>query len=252
MGWAVLLLALVVADSPADKPKDAKAEPSKKAADSPKPEAKDSDTPKPKRVIDRSYVPAVGDRAVLYAEDEKGEPLFLWASATPGGFKEYIKALGVEDEKRTEELEKQGTAIEMDDETPVVVLGIETIVAPVNAQQFVSETAASVRVLDGPNKGKVLLTPLELVTRLKTAADAPKGKRSAARKKAQKPKAADATVKPVDRAARAASQLRAAQNLEKAGKSAGALEFYRKIVKDYPGTPQAKTAAARIEALGGK
>ena len=48
---------------------------------------------------------------------------------------------------------------------------------------------------------------------------------------------------------RAASSLRLGQNLEKAGKTAGALDYYRRVVKDFPDTPSAKTAAARIKAL---
>jgi YHS domain-containing protein len=61
-----------------------------------------------------------------------------------------------------------------------------------------------------------------------------------------KGKAADAKGKA---AARAASQLRIAQNLEKSGKTAAALMYYKQIAKDYPGTAQAKTASARIKAL---
>lgn len=53
------------------------------------------------------------------------------------------------------------------------------------------------------------------------------------------------------KAARAASQLRLGQNLEKSGKTAAALQYYRQLVKDYPGTTEATTAAARIKALGG-
>ena len=60
------------------------------------------------------------------------------------------------------------------------------------------------------------------------------------------PKANDGKAKAVSRAA---SQLKIAQNLEKTGKTAAALKYYKQIVKDYPGTPQAKTAAARIKAL---
>jgi YHS domain-containing protein len=50
-------------------------------------------------------------------------------------------------------------------------------------------------------------------------------------------------------AARAATKLRLGQDLEKAGKTAPAIQFYREVVKDYPGTSQARTAAARIKAL---
>jgi YHS domain-containing protein len=51
--------------------------------------------------------------------------------------------------------------------------------------------------------------------------------------------------------ARASSLLRLGQNLEKSGKVAAALPYYRRIVKEYPGTASGKAAAARIKALGG-
>jgi hypothetical protein len=51
---------------------------------------------------------------------------------------------------------------------------------------------------------------------------------------------------------RAASLLQIAQNLEKNGRAAPALAYYRRIVKDYPNTPAAKTAAERVKALGGR
>lgn len=57
------------------------------------------------------------------------------------------------------------------------------------------------------------------------------------------------TGKPTTAASRAASLLRLAQNLEKARKIDAALTNYRQVVKTYPGTAAARTAAARIEAL---
>jgi YHS domain-containing protein len=50
-------------------------------------------------------------------------------------------------------------------------------------------------------------------------------------------------------ATRAATALRLAENLEKTGKADAALKSYRQIVKDYPGSRQAKTAAERVKAL---
>jgi hypothetical protein len=50
-------------------------------------------------------------------------------------------------------------------------------------------------------------------------------------------------------AVRAAGLLRIGQSLERSDKIAAALETYRRIVKDYPGTPAAKTSAERIKAL---
>lgn len=63
------------------------------------------------------------------------------------------------------------------------------------------------------------------------------------------PATAKATDTKAKAASRAASQLKIAENLEKAGKSAAALKYYKQIVKDYPNTPQATTASARIKAL---
>jgi TolA-binding protein len=39
------------------------------------------------------------------------------------------------------------------------------------------------------------------------------------------------------------------RNLEKAKKPSASLPYYRQVVKEYPDTPQAKEAAARIKAL---
>jgi hypothetical protein len=50
----------------------------------------------------------------------------------------------------------------------------------------------------------------------------------------------------------AATLLRAAQDLEEAGKTRGALDTYRRIIEGFPDTPQAKAAAARVAAMGGE
>jgi YHS domain-containing protein len=50
---------------------------------------------------------------------------------------------------------------------------------------------------------------------------------------------------------RAAALLRIAQNLAKDGKTDAALKNFQQIVKDFPGTPAAKTAADRIKVLDG-
>ena len=55
-----------------------------------------------------------------------------------------------------------------------------------------------------------------------------------------------------DAAAKSARELRLGQDLEKDKKTKLALDRYRAVVKDYPGTEAAKTAAARIKALGAK
>jgi YHS domain-containing protein len=50
-------------------------------------------------------------------------------------------------------------------------------------------------------------------------------------------------------AAKAATLLRLARTLERSGKTEQALANYRQVVKDYPDSPSAKTAADRIKAL---
>jgi hypothetical protein len=54
---------------------------------------------------------------------------------------------------------------------------------------------------------------------------------------------------PAKTAARAAIALRLAENLEKTGKTDAALKSYRQILKDYPGSAQAKVAAERVKVL---
>jgi hypothetical protein len=76
-----------------------------------------------------------------------------------------------------------------------------------------------------------------------TAADAEKvPKKSTAKKDREKPAASQPS-------SRSAGWLQIGQNLEKNGKTDAALGYYRRIVKEYPNTPAAKTAAQRIKAL---
>ena len=89
--------------------------------------------------------------------------------------------------------------------------------------------------------------------------DEPKAKKDAMPAKAStkakdaKPPADSKTAKAKDDpATKAARELQLGQNFEKGGKNALALDHYRTVVKDYPDTEAAKTAASRIKALEGK
>lgn len=55
-----------------------------------------------------------------------------------------------------------------------------------------------------------------------------------------------------DPASKAKSLLNTARNLEKNGQSARAVEYYRRIMKEFPGTPEADEARKRINELGRK
>jgi YHS domain-containing protein len=60
----------------------------------------------------------------------------------------------------------------------------------------------------------------------------------------------DSAKTPASKAtARAATLVRLGRALERSGKTEQALANYRQVVKDYPNTPSAKTAAERIKAL---
>ena len=63
------------------------------------------------------------------------------------------------------------------------------------------------------------------------------------------PKKDSAKTPPAKPAARAATLLRLGRTLERAGKTEQALSNYRQIVKNFPDTPSAKTAAERIKEL---
>jgi YHS domain-containing protein len=83
-----------------------------------------------------------------------------------------------------------------------------------------------------------------------TSKPAPKEKAAAP---ADEPVAEAKAAKPRDDSeAKASREVQLGQNFEKNGKNTLALDHYRKVVKDHPGTEAAKTAAARIKALEGK
>ncbi len=74
-----------------------------------------------------------------------------------------------------------------------------------------------------------------------------------AKAKEDKPSADSKTAKGKDDpATKAARELQLGQNFEKANKAKLALDHYKTVLKDYPDTEAAKTAAARIKALEGK
>jgi YHS domain-containing protein len=68
-------------------------------------------------------------------------------------------------------------------------------------------------------------------------------------KSAPKPRADTEAVPKPKGADRAATWLTSAQNLEKSGKAAAALVYYKRIVAEAPRSPQAATAASRIKAI---
>jgi hypothetical protein len=103
-----------------------------------------------------------------------------------------------------------------------------------------------VKAATAPNKDDGAFDGLtdEPKPQAKTAPRAKMAPKDAPKADAPKPAAPKSTD-----LSRAASLLRLGQNLEKLGKISGALGYYGRVVKEYPDTPHAQTAAARIKAL---
>jgi YHS domain-containing protein len=110
---------------------------------------------------------------------------------------------------------------------------------------FANDVAASDVEARGNSAPKPTRSTGPAAQRPPAAVGKPSDSKDAARG-AQKADAAKARTKP---AARAATLLQLGQNLEKSGKPSAALDYYRRIAKEFPDTPSAKTATQRIKAL---
>jgi hypothetical protein len=120
---------------------------------------------------------------------------------------------------------------------------------------------AQVKVAAGEAKGKVLYVAADEVVRYQAAPATPEpgGARKAGKTKNTKAKKSapggaakakgTAAKTAADPGARASSLLKLGQSLEKAGKTAGAIEFYRQVLKEFPESTAAKVAGERLRAL---
>lgn len=199
-------------------------------------------------VPDESYVPNVGDVLTIYRR-ENGALQSVAATTSEGDFREFQTFSQAHDDTGIKEMTGRKAVSLLDPGTQVRVLEIQTEgITPAitrripNMPTVVLRQASqdplfryyTVRVVDGPLKDKVMLVDKLWVKRC-IAVAAP------TRKVAPKSKEASPD--------RAATLLKSAQNLEKAKKAPGALKMYRDILKSYPDTPAAKTAAERVKAL---
>jgi hypothetical protein len=209
------------------------------AADEPDEKAKEAARVKAlaaRTVVDPSYRPEVGDTAALVstAPGPGSRPAPTVCGMSPVDYCEYLKYAWFVEREAVEAIKRREVQ-KLKDDGRIVELGYgtEVLVTEASASVTVNDKPPrtlkilEVRPVDGPHRDKALYVTEPHVARL-IPAPAP---------------SADA---------RAATLLRSAQNLEKAGKAAGASAMYRQVVKDFPGTPQARSAAERLKALGGK
>ncbi|MCA1684402.1 MAG: tetratricopeptide repeat protein [Planctomycetia bacterium] len=234
------------------------------AADDPKAPAGDTDVkgaPKVTRVADPSYTPQPGDRAVLDTKqkDEDGDPVGAPAAVTVEDFKTYVKLSTENNEDGLDRLEGARKVLYFEAGTEVDVIAISPVLVVGNAQASAGVLCAAVRIAGGSSKGKTLYTLPQFLVNYVAVANppaAPLAKRKTARGSTKRNAGAakkDAPDSPApDPAARAASTLSLGQSLEKAGRTKGAVDLYRQLLKQYPASPQARTAGERIKALEGR
>jgi hypothetical protein len=220
---------------------------------------------------DKSWTPEPGDTGIVYPEAGKT----TFASKDLISYLAFMKAVKAGDDVGVSELRVRGQLVAVPAHTRFLVIMRHTgaiVTGGVNAVE--------VRFLEGEHKDKSAWIPEFEVTRMvprrqPTEFELELRKKELERREAERRKAiederaakeqvraneaimervhkemqADESRK---RSLRAATALRSAQNLEKAKKIPGAMGLYRQLIKDYPGTPQAKEAAERIKGLGGK
>lgn len=117
------------------------------AADEPK---KPPVTPEP------NYTPKAGDRASLYTLTKKGEESTCWCATSESAFREYGKALDIDDADGRKELRESGRVIRLPSRTSILIL----------EEEDEKTGAVEIRVLDGPAKSRRLWTPVYHVAKL--------------------------------------------------------------------------------------
>lgn len=202
-------------------------------------------------VPDPSWKPRPGDRATVLVANTP-------ACANLACYEEFVKFAAANDPVGLDSYLRRGLVKMLSRGTAVLVLKrykteAPTVIQPIspgglpegppavvlNSPVSEADSPLEVRILDGEFKDQVRIVPERFVAELIAAPPL---------RVADKPKPT-ADLKPVTPEGRATSLLLAGEDLKKAGKIQGALEHYRRVVEEYPGTPQAKTAAERIGAL---
>lgn len=113
------------------------------------------------------------------------------------------------------------------------------------------------RVLEGLSTGLEGWLQKELVSKGEAPAEhsiqgAPSSEREVDTRPPAKKRQPTPRSQPLDAEQLARARFQTGRNLEKGGRDELAVTAYRKIVKDFPDTPQAKQAEERIKALTGK
>lgn len=197
--------------------------------------------------VDKSFVPKPGVVAVL-ADEAPGTGPSVFRPAISSEFYTHVleyrdrfqaiyhglaEVRPVDVSELLDQMVKDKRILMIDPGTPVKILAIGDPDA-LAAGTLIPLVGARVRILEGPHKGRELETFRHFVVRLRPAPSI-----FVMRPKPPSPKDA----------ASAATLFKSAQNLDRAGKTAGAVEHYRRVVASYPSSPEAAPSAARLKVL---
>ncbi len=211
----------------------------------------------PVRALDPSYVPQVGDTVAVGtgAVDDDGEPFGVNTFASVPDLVAYLQLASVNNDAAIDKMEDQHKLILLDLKTKVLITALGPVVVDkiqVGRGALVQGVVCGeVKVLEGEHKNKVLyIQPHDLVRDLvDNNQPTPSQKATKSSKKKKKGGSTTAKKPATGASGSAASLLKMGQNLEKSEKTAGAIEFYQKTVKQFPASPEAKTAQGRLDAL---
>lgn len=118
---------------------------------------------------DPDYEPKVSDKAVLLSELKTGERIETWSTFNAPDFRAYSRSFLTKDRDQRREMSDRGLVAHLKPLTPVLVVELEEIVhRDIKGDDGNPETSdmATVRVLEGPMKGKKLCVSTWSVVRM--------------------------------------------------------------------------------------
>lgn len=190
-----------------------------------------------RQVPDRSYRPKPGDRAVACFYDRETFKSRPADGATYSfAYSEYWKSIHIKDYDGIGELRKKDLLVKLEVGTDLLVIDLEEF-----EKSDARADCAVVRVMSGLHKGKKLWVSKFEVVQLTSNPNFKEnpGKKAAPTSENDKASASDLL-------------LQEAVQFERDDAPDDALVTYQLVLKRYPGTDNAKTAAGRVEALGKK
>jgi hypothetical protein len=245
---AVLIAAAMIGQAPQPNP-PAKAEPKPAAA---KARPRKAAAHNVEVFVEPNWVPTPGDRVEVVVDGALG-------CADPDVVQDALNTIQAGDRAGVDGLLRSKRADKLAKGTKVLVLSNFRPEKAPSAPRFVSpseflHTTASpppnysklpveVRILDGELAGEKRYVPEMWLAKVVT--DPMAAPRRPKPRLVQQPAAKIGAAK----ADRAATLLQSARNLEKSGKLDGAVQFYRQVIKDFPDSIEAKTAAERLRSL---